>query len=297
MAMRVVGLSLLLLSSLGGGGGEEMKCGGKEDEFPIKVHITSPMQGWVLLNGRLPVSLFFSRRNSSGLGACRSRDHSGSIRILIDDRMFEEVSIGDDASFSRVFPVQLAQGRHFLRIESAAAARTSFQQETVSFSIIDSDDMFHDVQHYVELMNHPPPNDTLRACRTEKPLQGLAILYHKNARIKYKDRWVEKCIESILNQNYPFFDIVELNYGGDSHAYMQQYLYRLEGKRYTFFSRDFGSHAIAMNFLLDWAFREEYDIVFNVNLDDYYSPDRFKLQDYRKNRGERCGELRQGSIR
>ena len=200
------------------------------------------------------------------------------MRIIVDEETYEEVDISNGAAYSKVFPADLSPGVHTIRIEGAASTGPLLQQEEISFSVVDSEDDFHDVRHYDEIMGSTPTIDDSRGFTSGIPLKGVAILYHKQARLKYEDRWIEKCIESILNQNYPFFDIVELNYGGEYHSFMQQYLHRLEGKRYTFFSRDFQSHAVAMNFLLDWVFSEDYDVAFNVNLDDYYSPDRFKLQ-------------------
>lgn len=82
--------------------------------------------------------------------------------------------------------------------------------------------------------------------------------------------WVERCYDSISNQTYQDFDVFELDYGGEA---MQTY----EGS--TFFSQDLGNHANAHNFLLDKVFFEgDYDCAFNVNIDDWYSLNRFEKQ-------------------
>ena len=41
------------------------------------------------------------------------------------------------------------------------------------------------------------------------------IFFHKNIYKLYKKNWIDKCIESILNQKNVVFDIFEINYGNE----------------------------------------------------------------------------------
>lgn len=96
------------------------------------------------------------------------------------------------------------------------------------------------------------------------------IIYHKNIRAIYPQRWIDTCIKSILSQEGVKFDVLELNYGGENLFYYPN------SKQYT---EVFSNHAEAMNYLLDKAFKEEnYDAVANINMDDFYPSHRFKRQ-------------------
>ena len=44
------------------------------------------------------------------------------------------------------------------------------------------------------------------------------IFFHKNIQKLYKKRWIDKCIETILNQEKINFDIFEINYGNDDYS-------------------------------------------------------------------------------
>ena len=90
------------------------------------------------------------------------------------------------------------------------------------------------------------------------------LLYHKNAKILFKESWIRKCLESIENQTYQDFDVLELNYGQTGHQ-----LY----KGSIFEHKMLKNHVEAMNYLIDIA-KESYDYIFNSNIDDYYSPER-----------------------
>ena len=41
-----------------------------------------------------------------------------------------------------------------------------------------------------------------------------ALVYHKNIFDIYQQKWIQKCIDSILHQSFDEFDILELNYDG-----------------------------------------------------------------------------------
>lgn len=101
------------------------------------------------------------------------------------------------------------------------------------------------------------------------------IFFHKNCSTLYNRRWVEKCIDSILNQTFQNFQIYGIDYGGDSFSVFSGIEH---DKKLHFYSEELDTHADAMNFILDVAFKDGCDIVFNTNIDDYYSSDRFSQQ-------------------
>lgn len=101
------------------------------------------------------------------------------------------------------------------------------------------------------------------------------IFFHKDIRSIYPRRWVEKCINSILSQNDKEFKIYEINYGGEEYSVFEDIQTQQERE---FYSQEFTNHAEAMNFILDQAFRDGCECVFNTNLDDFYSPDRISKQ-------------------
>ena len=99
------------------------------------------------------------------------------------------------------------------------------------------------------------------------------IVYHNNIKNIYNDRWVNRSIRSILNQTDNDFIIYELNYGDDSNSLIPNIKNKV-----NFWSQKLSNYAEAMNTLLDKAFNDGCDYVFNTNLDDFYSPDRILLQ-------------------
>lgn len=107
-------------------------------------------------------------------------------------------------------------------------------------------------------------------------MKVCCILYHSNILSIYKKEWIEKSITSIINQTYKKFDIFELNYGDDETNLKDIFDIK---KPHYFYRVKMNNHAEAMNYLLDLVFKDKnYDICFNVNLDDYYSLNRFKKQ-------------------
>lgn len=102
------------------------------------------------------------------------------------------------------------------------------------------------------------------------------IIYHKNIFNICEKRWIEKCIKSIINQTFQNFEILELNYGNTDDKIMKLFTH---DKTVHYFKKELDNHAHAMNFLLDKAFLEmNFDIIFNVHLDDYYHRRRFEYQ-------------------
>jgi len=95
------------------------------------------------------------------------------------------------------------------------------------------------------------------------------IFYHKNASVLFKPHWIQKCIQSLKQQTYKEFDVLELNYDQTS-----KQLY--EGS--IFENVMFPNHVDAMNYLINKARDLEYDYIFNSNIDDYYAPNRIEEQ-------------------
>lgn len=111
-------------------------------------------------------------------------------------------------------------------------------------------------------------------------MKSAVIFFHSNIRSLYKDRWIEKCIASVRDQTMQDFDVFEIDYSGEDGV-----LCRMKGHKHHFFSRAFDNHIQSMNFILNEVFKRGYDVVFNTNMDDFYSPDRFEKQLERINEG------------
>jgi hypothetical protein len=101
------------------------------------------------------------------------------------------------------------------------------------------------------------------------------IFFHKNIRSIYKEIWIEKCIKSILHQDFTSFKIYELNYGDDDYSFIKKSGTK---RKFDFYSSSFDNHADAMNFIITKAFEDGCDYVFNTNMDDFYSKDRISKQ-------------------
>jgi len=101
------------------------------------------------------------------------------------------------------------------------------------------------------------------------------IFFHSNIRQLYPKRWVDRCINSTVLQRDNDFKIYEINYGGDDYSIFENINYHQERE---FHSKNFSNHAEAMNFIIDRAFEDGCDAIFNTNLDDFYSPDRIEKQ-------------------
>jgi hypothetical protein len=104
------------------------------------------------------------------------------------------------------------------------------------------------------------------------------IFFHKNILKLYDGRWIKQCVESVINQKYVNFDILEINYGNEDYSIFEEYKNNFNGG-YFFFKENYLTHTDAMTFLLNKGFSElGYDIIFNTNLDDYYHDHRFIKQ-------------------
>jgi hypothetical protein len=112
-----------------------------------------------------------------------------------------------------------------------------------------------------------------------KNYKSAVIIYHKNALNIYKKNWIIDCLNSIINQTYKKFDIWELCYDNSNTSLINMFLQPIN-YTYYFFNEDLENHVYAMNYLLNKIFNENfiYKYCFNINLDDYYDNNRFKLQ-------------------
>lgn len=97
------------------------------------------------------------------------------------------------------------------------------------------------------------------------------IVYHNNIDFLYPKRWVDKSVNSMINQSDNDFTFYELNYGGKNNSVIP-----VINKK--FWSKELLNYADAMNFLLDRAFEDNCEYVFNTNLDDFYDLKRIELQ-------------------
>jgi hypothetical protein len=113
--------------------------------------------------------------------------------------------------------------------------------------------------------------------------KSAVIFFHKNIYNIYNKYWIEKCVDSVINQINVEFDIYEINYGNEDKSIFDNYNFPKKFNKY-FFKKNYKTHTEAMIFLLNKCFFEnKYDLVFNTNLDDYYNPYRFIWQLYEVN--------------
>jgi len=101
------------------------------------------------------------------------------------------------------------------------------------------------------------------------------LLFHSNIKNLYKQRWIDTCLDSIANQTYNNFIFYEINYGGDNYSVLENKQYKQKAK---FWNCKKNNHAEAMNFLFDKVLEDDCDLVFNINLDDFYDLRRFEMQ-------------------
>jgi hypothetical protein len=101
------------------------------------------------------------------------------------------------------------------------------------------------------------------------------VLYHCNIEKIYKKRWINECIDSLINQTDTDFIFYEVNYGGSEYSVLSDSKISQEIK---FWSCNLSNYAEAMNFIIEKAFDDSCDAVFNVNLDDKYHPERIEKE-------------------
>lgn len=105
-------------------------------------------------------------------------------------------------------------------------------------------------------------------------MKCAVVIYHKNVH-NYPTHWIIKCLDSLERQTDQNFTVWELNYSGGLTRYsiLQG---RFDGRKH-FYDVEFKDHAEAMNYIYSQAFLLN-DVVFNVNIDDYYHPRRIEEQ-------------------
>jgi hypothetical protein len=108
----------------------------------------------------------------------------------------------------------------------------------------------------------------------KSPKLGV-IFFHSNIRFLYSDVWIEKSFRSMIDQTIGDFTIYEINYGGDTYTIFDGLDIQQDKK---FYSQKLENHAEAMNFIIDQAFEDGCEYVFNTNLDDFYSLNRIEKQ-------------------
>src|SRR6186713_1310523 len=102
-------------------------------------------------------------------------------------------------------------------------------------------------------------------------MKVAAIFYHKNALTLYKRRWIDRCVNSILNQSIDV-TVYEMNYGGVCEHFMP------ERSNVIKLVEDLQNHVMCQNVMLDNIFSDGFDYVFNNNTDDISCPTRFTRQ-------------------
>jgi hypothetical protein len=95
------------------------------------------------------------------------------------------------------------------------------------------------------------------------------IFFHGNLFRIHNPDWSRKCIESIKNQTYNDLNFYEINFGDDELQLLpDSKFYHIKKKNY----------ADSMNFIINEAFLDGCDYVFNTNIDDIYDPYRIEKQ-------------------
>lgn len=109
-----------------------------------------------------------------------------------------------------------------------------------------------------------------------KKYKCACIIYHSKEHNNLK--WINKCVNSIFAQSFCEFDIHELNYSNEKKFYFSEYIPKIKGKYYSY-QKNFDNSYEAMLYLMENCFRIlNYDIVFNVDIYDYYEFERFIYQ-------------------
>ncbi len=106
------------------------------------------------------------------------------------------------------------------------------------------------------------------------------IIYHKDIFSYIEHEHIFECLNSIENQTFKDFDIFELNYSKktEDNIFLSDIGF-FKDKTVTTYREECKNHIGAMNFLLNKTFNElDYDVIFNINLDDIYNERRIELQ-------------------
>ena len=99
------------------------------------------------------------------------------------------------------------------------------------------------------------------------------LIYHSNILEQYSDLdSLQPSLQSILQQSYANYDILELNYGNDT-------THIFSNNSTLFWNIKFDTSKKAQNFLLNVAFNKlNYDVIFNIEVGKIYKLDTFEQQ-------------------
>lgn len=106
-------------------------------------------------------------------------------------------------------------------------------------------------------------------------MKVAVIFFHSNILNLYKKRWIIESVNSILNQTFKDFDIHEINYGGDGFSLGE--LCDFSNHKHYFYNEKLKNHIYGEQYLFDKC-KNDYDIIFNTNLDDISYPERFEKE-------------------
>jgi hypothetical protein len=99
------------------------------------------------------------------------------------------------------------------------------------------------------------------------------VIYHRNIFKKYNPEWIYSCLNQIEKQTFQNFSLIELNFGGDGIK-----IFNSERDSY-FYNEKIDNLGNALNRAFDICFKElNFDLIYNINLDDDYPLDRFEKQ-------------------
>lgn len=105
--------------------------------------------------------------------------------------------------------------------------------------------------------------------KLDKNLKTILICYHKNLYQLYPQQWIDEFRESILNQTYKDYTILEQNYGGGQERIFENS---------KFESKEMPSFIHTMNHLINKAIYYGADVLANSNVDDIFSPNWLEVQ-------------------
>ena len=62
----------------------------------------------------------------------------------------------------------------------------------------------------------------------KKRNSNAVIFFHKNIKKIYKKEWINKCVETVLEQTDVLFDIFEINYGNETYSVFEDFKDKLD---------------------------------------------------------------------
>ena len=109
-------------------------------------------------------------------------------------------------------------------------------------------------------------------------MRSSVIIYHKN-HDKYPKKWIDDFVISIQNQVVVEYDVIELDYGGNSEQiYPESKFFSFDIAEIPLPNGRHNGHSEAHNWCCRKAVELGYDFVFNTNIDDLYHYERLSRQ-------------------